>query len=462
MERVHLVLSAGGVRCLAYIGALERLAATYEYETVSTCSAGTFVGALLCAGVQPAEMRRRVLDLDLPRLAGDVRFKPLRQITRRIRYPFSLYDVPGIHQVFENIVGSDKMLGELRPQMATAALEVSSGRLVAYSSATHPDMLVSEVLQIATAVPLMYRPHGLDHGLEIVDAAMTSFTPLWLATGLGDHRRVVVLRVPQRDGRPPRNRFDRWLAGVVETGIASQDAYVLARTQRVTVHDIVLPHSVDAVHLDRREKQELVRAGWDAVAEAEELREEQARAERGRPWNAREEAALEARRRARDGRDGLALLDGIWRQRAHVSDDDSDPPVAFISYARKDRRYVERLRRALSDLIESDEVSVWDDSYIPVTVPWEDTLIDAIQRTRVAILLVSYNFLESDYIRSVELPLLRRQSARIVWVSLDGALPESQEQRWQGFSARDDDVDGRLEAAARAVRALFFQARSHA
>jgi hypothetical protein len=34
-EPAHLVLSAGGVRCLAYIGALECLTEHYRFETVS-------------------------------------------------------------------------------------------------------------------------------------------------------------------------------------------------------------------------------------------------------------------------------------------------------------------------------------------------------------------------------------------------------------------------------------------
>ena len=438
MERVHLVLSAGGVRCLAYIGALERLAANYEYETVSTCSAGTLVGALLCSGVEPADMRQGVLSLDLRRLAGDVRFKSVRRVTRRIRYPFALYQIPGIQRVFDDLVGPEKRLGDLKPAMATTAFDVSSERLLAYSSTTHPDMLVSEVLQIATAIPLMYPPHGLHHGSEIVDASLTSYTPLWLATGLGDERRVLVLRVPLQDGPPPRDRFDKWIAGIVGAGVASQDAYVLERSRRVTVYDIPTTFSAHAFDLGRGEREDLIQAGWNAVAEAEEVQDEQ---------------ALAARRRPRGDRDGQALLDGVWRQRAHVSA--GSPPVAFISYAREDRPYVERLRRLLSDLINAPDVSVWDDSYIPVSVPWEDTLIDAIQRTRVAVLLVSSHFTASEYINTVELPLLRRQGADIVWVSLDGTLPDQREGVSQGFAADGDDLDHRLAAAAAAVIARF-------
>jgi predicted acylesterase/phospholipase RssA len=87
-ERVHLLLSAGGVRCLAYIGALEQLErARFEIATVSTCSAGTLVGALYCSGVRPDAMREAAFGLDLRRLAGDARWKWIRRLRSLTSWP---------------------------------------------------------------------------------------------------------------------------------------------------------------------------------------------------------------------------------------------------------------------------------------------------------------------------------------------------------------------------------------
>jgi hypothetical protein len=71
------------------------------------------------------------------------------------------------------------------------------------------------------------------------------------------------------------------------------------------------------------------------------------------------------------------------------------------------------------------------------------------------VLLVSSHFNRSDYVQSVELPLLRKRRADIVWVSLDGTLPAPQEQTWQGFPADRPDLEERLAAAASAVLASF-------
>jgi hypothetical protein len=63
-RRVHLLMGAGGIRCLSYIGALDQLEReAVEIATVSTCSAGTLVGTL-CCGVRADAMREATLNLD--------------------------------------------------------------------------------------------------------------------------------------------------------------------------------------------------------------------------------------------------------------------------------------------------------------------------------------------------------------------------------------------------------------
>ncbi len=271
----HLVLSAGGVRCLSYIGALERLQSVYRFESVSACSAGTLIGALLCAGVTPEAMHEEVLARDLREIGGAVRLPRLRAITRRVRWPYALFPTPAIPRVFEEIAGrhgrkDSHVLGGLDPPLATAAVDVVSERLLVYSKATHPDMLVTDALRIATAVPSMYEPYAPPGaGIEVVDAAITSYTPVWLATGLGDDLPIVVLRVPPREQPPPRKRFFGfvpWIGEVLQSGVASQDAHALERSARVTVHDIRTDLDAFAFDLDRAGKEALIAKGRDTVS----------------------------------------------------------------------------------------------------------------------------------------------------------------------------------------------------
>jgi predicted acylesterase/phospholipase RssA len=452
----HLVLGAGGVRCLAYIGALERLQSVYRFESVSACSAGTLIGALLCAGVAPEAMREEVLARDLREIGGAVRFRKLRQITRRRRWPYALFEEPGIPRVFEEIAGRHgrepaPVLGSLDPPLATAAVDVVSERLLVYSTGTHPDMPVKEALAIATAVPSFYEPYAPEEGrIEVVDAAITSYTPLWLATGREPEAPIVVLRVPAQAQRPPRNGFVGWITEVLQSGVASQDAHALERSAHVTVHDIPADVDAFAFQLDRAAKEELIAKGWETVSTDLEVRDERRLLPRPTPSPGRD-------------RDREAELEGTWRQRRHANEAVRDaPPTVFISYAREDRRFVELLRHHLGGLVGDDRITVWDDSYIGVGQPWEERIADAALRAFVAVLLVSAKFNDSSYIRLTELPLLRKKGMETIWVSLDGELPsDPREQAVQGFRRRDDreptdpEIDLLLRDAAGEVKRLY-------
>ncbi len=83
----------------------------------------------------------------------------------------------------------------------------------------------------------------------------------------------------------------------------------------------------------------------------------------------------------------------------------------FISYSRKDSRYLEELRAHLGAYKEINELDFWDDTRITPGTEWYSTIKRSLDSARVAVLLISTDYLASDFLAKNELaPLLENTS----------------------------------------------------
>ena len=75
----------------------------------------------------------------------------------------------------------------------------------------------------------------------------------------------------------------------------------------------------------------------------------------------------------------------------------------FISYSNKDEKWLNMLRLHLTPL-ENKGLDVWSDKVIIPGQEWPAEIDNSLARAKVAVLLVSANFLNSEFIRDKELP----------------------------------------------------------
>jgi len=79
------------------------------------------------------------------------------------------------------------------------------------------------------------------------------------------------------------------------------------------------------------------------------------------------------------------------------------PVELFVSYSHSDVVWLERLRPLLKFDHCRDKAYVWDDRKMKAGDRWDKEIRKALERMDVFVGLVSYEFLASDYVRTVEL-----------------------------------------------------------
>lgn len=102
-------------------------------------------------------------------------------------------------------------------------------------------------------------------------------------------------------------------------------------------------------------------------------------------------------------RQELSALPLVARQK-YPSNPEQLRNKVFVSYSHEDKEFLKEIKKHFKPFLS--KIDFWDDSRIQPGQKWKEEIRKAISQTKVAILLVSANFLASDFISTDELPPL--------------------------------------------------------
>src|SRR5579875_2854382 len=83
----------------------------------------------------------------------------------------------------------------------------------------------------------------------------------------------------------------------------------------------------------------------------------------------------------------------------------------FVSYAQEDREFRLKLENHIRTLVNSRQIEPWSDSAITAGSSWNEKISKESGRADIILMLISDDFLSSEYVREHEIPfaLKRRQ-----------------------------------------------------
>jgi hypothetical protein len=86
--------------------------------------------------------------------------------------------------------------------------------------------------------------------------------------------------------------------------------------------------------------------------------------------------------------------------------------TVFVSYSHRDQQWLDRLQVHLRPLVRRGDLALWADTQLDPGDRWRASIREAIDHAAASVLLVSADFLASDFVVSDELPPLLRRAER--------------------------------------------------
>ncbi|MDB4896844.1 MAG: putative lipoprotein [Firmicutes bacterium] len=259
--KVGLALGGGFARGMAHIGVLQALADhQIPIDMVAGTSAGSLVGAMFCAGLDPWLLARAAEQMNWRSL---VRLKLRRE---------GLLDATGLERFMLGAMG-DLHFKDLKVPFTAAATDLMTGEEVLLTNGR-----VATAVRASCAFPGIFLPVRVGQH-TLVDGGLVHPVPAAVVRRMGaDVVIAVELSRPRAETRPPRNLLHIMLYSLAvvqrpQIALALRDADVAIRPELNAFGVIELERLSEMIRIGREAAVAVMSAIRTAIAQAEAARQ---------------------------------------------------------------------------------------------------------------------------------------------------------------------------------------------
>ena len=295
---VNLVFQGGGVRGIAYAGALSKVPENVRISGVGGASAGAIVAALLATGSSPAELRNKLEDERLFSLIGEDevlfrdgivdlavelqrisqggrgfalarrgwkvwrRWKALREGLSGAWSRRGLHTNVQLREWLESLFG-DQTIESAEPDLKIVAADVSSREYLVFEKNSRHSFLrnakISDAVLASVSIPLFFEPHFYNNRF-LVDGGMLSNFPSFLFSY--SRYRTIGFRLKTVELPSSIENTGDYLASLAGTTIEAHDKH-RGDPELFSSHEIIVPRSIASTKfdLDPEDAEELFHLG---------------------------------------------------------------------------------------------------------------------------------------------------------------------------------------------------------
>lgn len=266
MIEIDIVFSGGGIKGLAFVGALEALETRQvTYKTIIGSSAGALIGGLVAAGYQSSELKQLALQLKQTDFLEKNVVKYSWQKWVRMYYRLGLFKGDKLEKWIDKQLKQKKVysFADLKPQQ----LKIIVSDLTRRKLVVFPDDLadygccpesfsVAKAIRMSCTIPYIFEPVRLKTSSSeyfFVDGGVLSHFPYWL---LNEERRPNIgfyIGKERKKASIIKNNIDYFQA-LLDTMLHAHDIRYVDKFAKKNTVFLPINH-VQAIHFSLTEKE---------------------------------------------------------------------------------------------------------------------------------------------------------------------------------------------------------------